>query len=96
MADLGSDVDPAIWAMVEMSIGIVSACLPTLRPIVHWITHGGTCERRTSGDHLQRRLGGNKSKRGPLSWLSPTSLQLSEAKMDGSTQKESTEADEKV
>ena len=28
------NVDPVIWSMVEVGIGIVCACLPTLRPLV--------------------------------------------------------------
>lgn len=95
MADLGSDVDPAIWAMVEMSMGIVSGCLPTLRPVVHWITHGGTYEKRPSVDHLQRS-NDHQKKRGAFSWLLPSSLQLSDAKTDELTLKESTEEDHGV
>lgn len=29
----GSDVNPAIWSIVECCVGIVSACLPILRPL---------------------------------------------------------------
>ncbi|MCJ1424140.1 hypothetical protein MMC29_002027, partial [Sticta canariensis] len=68
------DVDPPIWATVEMNIGIFSACLPTLHPVVHWIAHGGTYKKRESEGHLQKRLSWIKSKRGPLSWLLPNSL----------------------
>lgn len=28
-----SDVDGIVWSMVELNIGIVSGCLPTLRPV---------------------------------------------------------------
>lgn len=28
-----SDVDPCVWSAVEVCVGIVSACLPTLRPL---------------------------------------------------------------
>lgn len=96
MADLGSNVDPAIWAMVEMGIGIVSACLPTLRPVLHLITHGGIYEREASDDHLQKGSRGNKSKRDPFAWLFSSSLQLSQVRMDKLTPKDLTEADERV
>lgn len=91
MTGLGSDVDPAIWALVEMGIGIVSACLPTLRPVLYWISHGHTYEKQPNNDHLQKKLSGNKSKRGPLSWLFPNSLMLSQVEPT----QEATEADER-
>ncbi|KAL8679707.1 MAG: hypothetical protein Q9186_004025 [Xanthomendoza sp. 1 TL-2023] len=28
-----SDIDPCVWSAVEVCVGIVSACLPTLRPL---------------------------------------------------------------
>ena len=93
MPDLGSNSDPAIWAFVEMSIGLVSACLPTLRPIVHWISHGGTYERRPSEDHIQKKSAGPNSKRGPLSWMLPSSLMHSQAKTNELVREESTETD---
>lgn len=96
MAGLGSDVDPGIWAVVEIGIGIVSACLPTLRPIVHWINHGGPYKRRASDNNLQRKSSINGPKRGPFSWLLPSSLQLSQATTDKPTQTKSTEEDETV
>ena len=96
MPDLGADSDPAIWAFVEMSIGLVSACLPTLRPIVHWIGHGGTYERRAMEDHIQRKSAGSSPKRGPLSWMFPRSLMLSQTKTNELVQEESTETDGRV
>lgn len=96
ISDLGPDVDPPIWAMVEMNIGIVSACLPTLSPVVHWIAHGGTYEKRETEGHLQKRLSGIKSKRGTLSWLLPNSLMLSQLNTEKLAQKESTEEAERV
>ena len=39
----GADVNVAIWAMVEISIGIVSASLPTMRPIYNLIVRGHHC-----------------------------------------------------
>lgn len=93
MPDLGSNSDPAIWAFVEMSIGLVSACLPTLRPIVHWIGHGGTYERRAREDRIQRKSAGSNLKRAPLSWMFPSSLMLSQAKTNELVREESTEID---
>lgn len=29
----GSDVRPTIWTVVELCIGVLSACLPTMRPL---------------------------------------------------------------
>ncbi|KAL8793920.1 MAG: hypothetical protein Q9195_003539 [Heterodermia aff. obscurata] len=36
----------AIWAFVENAIGIVSACLPTLRPVYNLLVHGHHCSVR--------------------------------------------------
>ena len=33
---LGSDVKPCVWAVVEVCLGIVSACLPTFPALLHW------------------------------------------------------------
>ena len=38
-----ADVDPAIWAVVENAVGIVSASLPTMRPVYVWLTRGHYC-----------------------------------------------------
>ncbi|MCJ1429126.1 hypothetical protein MMC29_007039 [Sticta canariensis] len=35
-----SDVDAAVWGVVEVCVGIVSACLPTMRPLFNWVFHG--------------------------------------------------------
>ena len=40
-----SDVDAAVWSVVEVCIGIVSACLPTYRPLVIY------CMRLVTGHH---------------------------------------------
>lgn len=47
---LGSDIEPALWASVEICIGIVSACLPTLRPVLNLVLHG------TSRNKHERRF----------------------------------------
>ena len=36
-----SDVYGAIWSIVELNLGIVSACLPTLRPLFLHVFHDG-------------------------------------------------------
>lgn len=38
-----ADVDPAIWAVVENAVGIISASLPTMRPIYSLIVCGHYC-----------------------------------------------------
>ncbi|MCJ1272070.1 hypothetical protein MMC22_011977 [Lobaria immixta] len=35
-----SDVDACVWGVVEVCVGIVSACTPTLRPLFNWVFHG--------------------------------------------------------
>lgn len=39
-------IPAAIWAFVENAIGIVSACLPTLRPVYNLLVHGHHCSVR--------------------------------------------------
>lgn len=39
----GDDADPAIWAAAENCIGIVSASLPTMRPIYNLMVRGHHC-----------------------------------------------------
>lgn len=36
-----SDVGGATWSIVELNLAIVSACLPTLRPLFLRVFHGG-------------------------------------------------------
>lgn len=45
-----SDIDGVIWSVVELNLGIVSACLPTLRPLVIHVFQGGCVAR--SNIHL--------------------------------------------
>lgn len=40
-----SDVYGSIWTVVELNLGIVSACLPTLRPLFLHVFHGGYTAR---------------------------------------------------
>ena len=43
MSSLGAGAEPAIWAVAETCIGIVSASLPTMRPIYNIIVRGHHC-----------------------------------------------------
>ena len=43
-----SDVYGVIWSVVELNLGIVSACLPTLRPLFIYVFHGGYRPRTAS------------------------------------------------
>ena len=36
-----SDTGAAIWSIVELSLAIVCACLPTLRPLILYTFYGG-------------------------------------------------------
>ena len=47
-----SDVNGGIWTVVELNLGIVSACLPTLRPLFLHVFHGGY----TANAHRQKPL----------------------------------------
>ena len=40
-----SDTYGGIWTVVELNLGIVSACLPTLRPLFLHVFHGGYIAR---------------------------------------------------
>ena len=46
LTDLGVDSPTVIWSMVELCMGITSACLPTLGPIVSYI------KSRPSASHI--------------------------------------------
>ena len=35
-----SDVDGIIWSIVELNVGVVSACLPALRPLFNYLSKG--------------------------------------------------------
>lgn len=66
----GGLVDPAIWAFVENAIGIVSACLPVLRPIYsiivnrHYCRLGDPCRRcQSQSDSKTRRAVSVEAKR---------------------------------
>ncbi|KAL6714621.1 hypothetical protein ACLMJK_008046 [Lecanora helva] len=54
-----ADVDPAIWAIVENAIGIVSASLPTMRPIYSFLVRGHHC---STTDKQCSRCSASKSK----------------------------------
>ena len=44
-----SDVYGAIWSVVELNVGIVSACLPTLRPLFIYLFEGRYGTKLKSG-----------------------------------------------
>ena len=44
---LGSDVKPCVWAVVEVCLGILGACLPTFPALFHWKSARNS--RRPSG-----------------------------------------------
>ena len=50
---VGALVPAAVWAFVENAIGIVSACLPTLRPIYNILVHGHHCSIRDNCSRCQ-------------------------------------------
>ena len=49
---------PAIWAFVETSIAVVSACLPTLRPVYRYAIYG---KRGLSRDSHPNDISGGES-----------------------------------
>ncbi len=55
---IGADVDPAIWAIVEVCIGIVSANLPTMRPTYNLVVR---CHYCTSYETQCSRCEGSKA-----------------------------------
>ena len=41
-AATGNYVNSAIWSAAEPSMGVISACIPSLRPLISYITRGTT------------------------------------------------------
>jgi hypothetical protein len=37
---IGADADGAIWSIAETTLAVVSACLPTLKPLVNYLFRG--------------------------------------------------------
>lgn len=64
-----SDVGGAVWSVVEPNLGIVSACLPTLRPLFLHVFRGGYSSISNSQPFNKRSVG--KAEDG-LSDKSPT------------------------
>ena len=62
-----SDDDGIIWSMVELNVGVVSACLPTLRPLINFLFRGHSAsshaeKSKRPGDGSGIKLSGlNKS-----------------------------------
>lgn len=69
MLTKGADVDPIIWAIVENCIGVVSASLPTMRPIYGLLVRGHYCgsERTCDRCHSSKNSNSNKSPLSPNS-----------------------------
>ncbi len=61
-----ADVDPAIWAVVENAIGIVSASLPTMRPLYVFLVRGHYCSV-VEAHHCQRCTARNSKESGSTS-----------------------------
>lgn len=40
------NIEPATWSSIEQSVGIICACLPTLRPLFRWLS--GSVRKDTS------------------------------------------------
>ena len=55
-----SDVDGLIWSGAELSLAIVSACLPTLRPLFLHIFQGGNATVSSCQSPNDRSPGGEK------------------------------------
>ena len=57
-----SEVDKAIWSAIELNLAIISACLPTLRPLFLHIFYGSysansNCQR-TGGEQVEKMAEG--------------------------------------
>jgi len=52
-----TNVEPAIWTVVEQSLGITCACLPTLRPLFGRLLFGTSHARSSTGANCTVRSG---------------------------------------
>lgn len=52
-----TNVEPAIWTVVEQSLGITCACLPTLRPLFGRLLFGTRHARSSTGANHANRSG---------------------------------------
>ncbi|KAK4110946.1 integral membrane protein [Canariomyces notabilis] len=61
-------INQAIWAVVEANFAIISACLPTLRPV--WLAIRGARHRVEPSNAPKQppTIGGSSQKRTPASW----------------------------
>ena len=59
----GSDVPVNIWTMVELNIGILSACLPTYRPL--FTRRGRNGSRKTDSSANANGSGSSRSDQNP-------------------------------
>ncbi|KAI0191586.1 hypothetical protein F4808DRAFT_476119 [Astrocystis sublimbata] len=77
-------INQAIWAVVEADFAIISACLPTLRPVWLALRRKGSTEDKSSGSSSNPYSKGSYQKRAPRTWgasiLNPTVLDEEDAK----------------
>ena len=68
----GNDVRPGIWTIVELCLGITSACLPTLGPVVSYIIQGPAATQGPSKEPFisDQRTPNSNSKRTASSKIS--------------------------
>lgn len=82
---IGSDVNPAVWSIVECCVGIVSACLPVLRPLFTRVvkpkSHSGTPQKRYGYYHNPANTAGIRLENAKSSWPSepPSILNTTDA-----------------
>ncbi|CAF9919147.1 MAG: hypothetical protein ALECFALPRED_000982 [Alectoria fallacina] len=57
-----TNVDPCIWSIVENGIGIVSTCLPTLRPLYSLAVRGHYCRSNEYCTRCQETSRGSKTR----------------------------------
>ena len=55
MKILGDDVPAAEISTVECCVGIISACLPTYRPLLNWSRHGHVSARSVNWPSRKKR-----------------------------------------
>ena len=70
---LGNYLEGGVWTAVEPSIGVVCACLPTLRPLVQCISLRFANSQKGSRDKIQLDSFGTKAKgikpSNPHTWI---------------------------
>lgn len=74
-----STVGTVTWSSVEQGLGIVCACLPTLRPLFTWTHSNSTPKSKSSGSHAMDTFRSNNGTK------CPTPRRESVWREDGST-----------